>query len=71
LKLNEGGNISEFVREYKDTINQLAAAGDTIAADDKVMTCLNALPDNMETFVQTILGRDDLISLEGLFNKLL
>ena len=69
LKLEEGGSVSEFLKEVKDISNQLIAIGETVSNDEIVEHVLNALPKSYEHFVSSIGLRDhlpDVTTLTGL-----
>ena len=71
LKHTHGGSLPNYLKNFKDIVNQMAATGIQMDEDEIVMTCLGGLPENYETFIQGIVSRIELPRFENLVNALL
>ena len=64
---DQGGDMEHFLSRLQSIRDQLTAMGAKVEDDVMVRTALNAVTDEWETFVQSILGRADLPDWDNLW----
>ena len=65
--MNKGEEINPFLFRLQSIRDQLIAMGVKVEDDVMVRTALNAVTDEWKTFVQSILGRQDLPSWDDMW----
>ena len=65
--MNKGKEIDTFLFKLQTIRDQLIAMGVKVEDDVMVRTALNAVSDEWEMFVQSILGRQDLRSWDDMW----
>ena len=68
--MTKGEDIEHFLFKLQSIMDQLTATGATVDDAVIVRTALNAVTDEWETFVQSILGRADLPDWDSLWSIL-
>ena len=68
--MTKGEDIEHFLFRLQSIRDQLTATGATVDDAVIVRTALNAVTDEWETFVQSILGRADLLDWDSLWSIL-
>ena len=68
--MTKGEDMEHFLFRLQSIRDRLTAMGATVDDDVIVRTALNALTDEWETFVQSILGRADLPDWDNLWSIL-
>ena len=66
----KGEDMEHFLFRLQSTRDQLTAIGTNVEDDVMVRIALNAVADEWETFVQSILGREDLPDWDSLWSIL-
>jgi hypothetical protein len=63
--------IPDFLRKIKEISTQLASIGEILEETRSVQITLNALPNSYESFIQAVLGADEMPTFDKLSGKLL
>ena len=71
LKLNEGGNIEDYIRKARKLKNQLSSMGERLSDRNVNQIVLNELPRSYESTIQTLTHLDANMSFEKLSASLL
>jgi hypothetical protein len=68
-RMQRGESIQEYFSKISEFNEQLEAIGDTIDADELVMTTLNGLTRPWDAFIQTICARKEKIKFDSLWEE--
>ena len=71
LKLNEGGNIEEYVRKARELRNRLSSMEERVSDQNVNQIVLNGLPRSYESTIQTLTHLDTNTTFEKLSASLL
>ena len=71
LKLNEGGSVSEHIKELTEIFNSLSVLGDTVTDEDRVVHLLASLPESYSVLVTALEANAEVPSMETVTERLL